>query len=225
MNKKDPFAPLQIKTDRGKVLLVPDPALNFADILDNLRARLDASNGFFNGARIVYDLRGRPFRVEEVKTLRNVLRETAEADVEEVRLGSDIQGLLNWASRALGVTLQADVETAAPVESKPQAVIISHTCRSGTTVTSEAECIIFGDVNPGAEVIAAGNIIVLGKLRGTAHAGCHGDRTARIWALGFEPNQIRIADLIALPPAEDGTKPARMEMAEVRDDRIYVTTL
>jgi septum site-determining protein MinC len=67
--------------------------------------------------------------------------------------------------------------------------------------------------------------VVFGALRGLAHAGASGERTARIWALSIQPNQIRIADLVAVPPR--GGKPAvsRFEVAEIQNDVIQVVTL
>ena len=73
-------------------------------------------------------------------------------------------------------------------------------------IVSPSDCVVLGDVNPGAEIIAEGDVVVFGALRGLAHAGAGGERTARIWALSIEPNQIRIADLVAVPP--QGAKPA-----------------
>ena len=67
-------------------------------------------------------------------------------------------------------------------------------------IVSPSDCVVLGDVNPGAEIIAEGDVVVFGALRGLAHAGAGGERTARIWALSIEPNQIRIADLVAVPP-------------------------
>ena len=216
------FLPIKIKSDRNRIMLIPDPSLPFQDITDYLKGKLGESKHFFHGSRIVLDLQKRPFRAEEIRKLKEILHEIVGADLEEVRLGDGFQGLLNWASRTMGVTVHTEM---VPETSSPQAMVISQTCRSGMRIESEAECVILGDVNPGAEVVAEKDIIIMGKLRGTAHAGCRGDRNARIWALGIEPNQLRIADLIAIPPSETHSKEVRMEVAEVRDDRIYVTTL
>lgn len=68
--------------------------------------------------------------------------------------------------------------------------------RSGQRVEFEGSLVIIGDVNPGAEVIAGENIIVLGELRGLAHAGAKGNRDAVIEAVGIEATQLRIADII-----------------------------
>jgi len=104
-------------------------------------------------------------------------------------------------------------------------MIVRGTCRSGTLVESQSDCIVLGDVNPGAEVIAVGDIIVFGRLRGVAHAGATGNRSACIWAISIEPSQLRIADLVALPPRGDKPVPKRFEMAEIQDNMIQVITL
>ena len=56
--------------------------------------------------------------------------------------------------------------------------------------------VVIGDVNPGAEVIAGENIIILGDLRGLAHAGAKGNRDAIIEAVSIYATQIRIADSV-----------------------------
>ncbi|TMC53708.1 MAG: hypothetical protein E6J26_08725, partial [Chloroflexi bacterium] len=71
-------------------------------------------------------------------------------------------------------------------------IVVRSTLRGGSAVHHEGHVIIVGDVNPGAEVIAAGDVIVWGKLRGLVHAGAMGDNGAIVCALLFEPTQLRI---------------------------------
>ena len=68
--------------------------------------------------------------------------------------------------------------------------------RSGQRIEFEGSFVVIGDVNPGAEVIAGENIVVLGELRGLAHAGAKGNRDAIIEAVEIEAAQIRIADVV-----------------------------
>jgi septum site-determining protein MinC len=80
------------------------------------------------------------------------------------------------------------------------------TLRSGDHLQVKGPLLVLGDVNPGARVSAGGDVRVWGRLRGVAHAGCHGDRSARIVALQLRPLQLRIAEAVArgpedLPPA------------------------
>jgi septum site-determining protein MinC len=76
------------------------------------------------------------------------------------------------------------------------------TLRSGDHIEAAGSLLVLGDVNPGARVSAGGHVLVWGRLRGVAHAGCHGDQGARIVAMGLQPLQLRIADVIARGPQE-----------------------
>lgn len=71
-----------------------------------------------------------------------------------------------------------------------------HSLRSGQRLEFNGSIVVLGDVNNGAEVIAGENIVVLGALRGLAHAGAKGNKEAIICAGSIEVNQIRIADIV-----------------------------
>lgn len=68
--------------------------------------------------------------------------------------------------------------------------------RSGQRIEYEGSLVVLGDVNAGAEVIAGENIVVLGILRGLAHAGAKGNKEAIIAAASIEAPQIRISNII-----------------------------
>lgn len=68
--------------------------------------------------------------------------------------------------------------------------------RSGQKLESEGSLVILGDVNSGAEVMASDNIVVLGALRGLAHAGAKGNKQAIIAAGLIDTVQIRIANVV-----------------------------
>ena len=68
--------------------------------------------------------------------------------------------------------------------------------RSGQKIEFEGSLVILGDVNGGAEVLAGENIVVLGILRGMAHAGAKGNKEAIIAAASIESPQIRIANIV-----------------------------
>ena len=77
---------------------------------------------------------------------------------------------------------------------------IRKTIRSGQSISSDGNITIIGDVNPGAEIIAKGDITVWGILGGIAHAGSDGNNYARIRALKLNPVQIRIGEIFARRP-------------------------
>ncbi len=74
------------------------------------------------------------------------------------------------------------------------------TVRSGQSISSDGNIIVIGDVNPGAEIIAKGDITVWGILGGIAHAGSDGNNYAKIRALKLNPVQIRIGEVFARRP-------------------------
>ncbi len=77
---------------------------------------------------------------------------------------------------------------------------IRKTIRSGQSISSDGNIVIVGDVNPGAEIIAKGDVTVWGILAGIVHAGSEGNSYARIRALKLNPVQIRIGDVLARRP-------------------------
>ena len=77
---------------------------------------------------------------------------------------------------------------------------IRKTIRSGQSISSDGNIIVIGDVNPGSEIIAKGDITVWGILGGIAHAGSNGNNYARIRALKLNPVQIRIGEVFARRP-------------------------
>ncbi|BAU11733.1 septum site-determining protein minC [Leptolyngbya sp. NIES-3755] len=93
--------------------------------------------------------------------------------------------------------LAAKQETAVAME---EPLYIQMTLRSGTEIRHNGTVVVMGDLNPGSTIIAEGDILVWGRLRGVAHAGCKGNVKSLIMALQLEPTQIRIADYVARAP-------------------------
>ena len=103
------------------------------------------------------------------------------------------------------------------------ALLIQRSVRSGQRYRYVGTIIVVGDVNPGAELIADGDIIVWGKLRGVVHSGANGNDNAFISALVLAPTQLRIGKFIARTPDPVGKRPRHAppaEIARVRDGNI-----
>ncbi|MGM0419547.1 MAG: septum site-determining protein MinC [Bacillota bacterium] len=101
-------------------------------------------------------------------------------------------------------------------------ILIKGTLRSGQAVEHPHNLVVMGDVNPGAEVRAGGDIIVFGRLMGLVHAGAGGKKTAQVAALKLAPTQIRIANKISRPPEDNDLQAFRPEKAYIKDDMIVV---
>ena len=83
--------------------------------------------------------------------------------------------------------------------------------------------VVLGDVNPGAEIVAGGDIIVWGVLRGMVHAGYPDNEHALVCSLHLAPVQLRIAHLLSRPPEGLEVQP-RPEIASIRQGQIVVET-
>ena len=124
-----------------------------------------------------------------------------------------------------GTAAVASAAVAIPQQSRPVPVGISTlyhrgTLRGGQALHNLGNLIVIGDVNPGAELVASGDIVVFGSLRGVAHAGAQGDRGARVIALELAPTQLRIATVIATSGDDRGKRGP--EHASIVDERIVV---
>jgi septum site-determining protein MinC len=162
---------------------------------------------------------GRLFETHEL-TLWAVLAEDA-ATREAARRAGLATRLSGSATDLEGNALAggANGEPAATKEPPlANALLLRETVRSGRAVWHDGHVVIVGDVNPGAEVMAAGSVIVWGRLRGLVHAGALGDATAVICALELNPTQLRIAGHIAVAP--DNGPGRAPEQAAIRDGQI-----
>ncbi len=95
------------------------------------------------------------------------------------------------------------------------------TLRGGQALHHAGNIVVIGDVNPGTELVATGDIVIFGRLLGVAHAGAQGDNDAKVYALHLQATQLRIATCIAVDEerSRDASEP---EVAFVRDGRIVI---
>ncbi len=108
------------------------------------------------------------------------------------------------------------------VRTKGETIIVAKTIRAGGIVESTGSLIILGDVNAGAELIAEDDIIVIGTLRGVAHAGATGNELAVIWAQKILSPQLRIAGVLAQAGGDSPGDNKNPEVAHLKDGQIVI---
>ena len=196
---------------------------DWSEASHTLLEKLLEKQDFFRGARLVLQLGGRSLGAADLGKLRDDLGDL------QINLWTVLSesALTENAAKALGLevslprpqsALPPDLPPISPSEDGSQAILVDHTLRSGKSVRFPGHVIVLGDVNAGAEVVAGGNIIVWGRVRGTVQAGSEGDVTALICALDLAPTQLRIANAIATSPKRRG-KP-EPEIAKMKDGQI-----
>ncbi|MDY0018986.1 MAG: septum site-determining protein MinC [Anaerolineae bacterium] len=187
---------------------------SWEEVLSALERSLNEAGSFFQGGRVILELQGQSLGEEDLQLLRALL-EQHELELWAV-LGGDeaVQHL----ARMYGIRTRLPASTPQP-STKPlgNALLSAKTLRSGQSLYFPEHITLVGDINPGAEVTAGGNIVVWGRVQGVVHAGAMGDTTAVICALDLNPSQLRIATLIARAPEEKKRRPIKPEMAMIRD--------
>ncbi len=94
-------------------------------------------------------------------------------------------------------------------------LLVQKTLRSGQSIKHSGNVVILGDVNPGAEIIADGHVIVIGTVRGVIHAGASGDESATITAFYLTPTQLRIGKFISRSAEGNRPCPESPEVARI----------
>ncbi|MBN1487399.1 MAG: septum site-determining protein MinC [Anaerolineae bacterium] len=215
------WMPLSIKGTPQGLLLQPK-SQSWTEFLEALKQSLYDAPAFFKGGRVILDLGKRELKEDELLALRKLLN---EHDIELFAvLGEDAQ--TQRTTRSYGIRTRLPGERHSQQRTnEPQvqgnALFLQKTLRSGQSIDFAGTIIILGDVNPGAEVKAGGNIMVWGKARGLLHAGAMGDENAVICALDMQPAQLRIAGYINRAP-EGKNYQSQPEMAMVDGTMIVV---
>lgn len=184
-----------------------------------LLTQIDGRASFFQGARLVLDIGTQALGVDEMVQLRDLLSErgiSLWAVLSESPKTEKTAQLLGLATRLSNKPRVEEKRPAAAPVGEDAALFLSKTLRSGTRIEYPGHVVIFGDVNPGAEVVAEGNVIVWGRVRGVIHAGAKGNRQAVICALDLSATQLRIADEVSatLKPQKN----PRPEVASINKD-------
>ena len=175
---------------------------------------------FFKGAHLALDVGNQVLHVAELSTLRDQLSESSIslwAILSESPVTKETAQNLGLATR-ISKPRPSETQDSLPEPPKNTALWVRQTLRSGQQVEYKGNVVVIGDVNPGAEIVAAGSVVVWGRLRGMVHAGAQGDEQAVVCALDFSPAQLRIANEIAISPERKG-KP-QPEIARLKDGRL-----
>lgn len=188
---------------------------------------VEDKSAFFRGARVALDVGNHILRAAELGGLRDRLSSKGIALWAVISNSPVTEQTAQVLGLATRVSTPRPERTIRPLDTNlagESAIFVQRTLRSGFKVSHHGHIIVLGDVNPGAEVIAGGNVIVWGRLRGTVHAGVDGDENAVICALELMPTQLRIAGLaLTAPPPKRtafGRSKQEPEMARILNGQL-----
>lgn len=212
---------VMIKGDKHGIVLVMDKDIPFSDLLENIAAKFSSAAKFYGNANMAITFKGRNLSIEEERQVLDTIESNTKLNIICI-VDNDEERQAFFKKAVEEKLLATDTKNGQ---------FHKGTLRSGQILEAESSIIILGDVNPGAKVIAKGNVIVLGSLKGTIYAGVNGNKNAFVVALYMSPSQIRIGDTIARAPDTDvynkNKKIFEIEpkIAFVEDGNIYIEKL
>lgn len=210
---------VEFKGTRDGVIIYCLEDASFSEILSDLAERLKQRAAFFGEAPVKVDIGQRKLTAKERAALKGVIEENSRLKLLAVQTSSERKPAVVAAKR------QGEIEDLRLDGFKEgRSLVIKRTLRSGQYIRFPGNVIVLGDVNPGAEIVADGDIYVFGTLRGIAHAGVSGDRSASVVALRLAPTQLRIADVISRAP-DDSSFPDQPEYAYINEKRIMIAAI
>ena len=239
--------PVMIKGNKYGFTLYLDPETGFPELLSQVGERFAQSGKFFTGeSQIAIRFEGKALSFEEQNEVIDKIEENSDVRISYVIDGDEHnEAYFKAAVEQYGQKLR-DAFAKEKEEYKDELIktvpgyyeqgnlssdgqFYKGTLRSGQSIDVENSIVIVGDVNPGADVVAGGNVVVLGCLKGSVAAGYPDNRSAFVLSLDMQPMQVRIGDLIARSPDDKGKSKKRKKekepetkIAYVENENIYI---
>jgi septum site-determining protein MinC len=227
---------IAIKGTRNGLLLTLEPETPFSDLLTALSERLAEAPSFFRGASLALDTtrrslqRGERTQLEALLSYYHMSVAAQETPTAAPPALASSPGAHENARKESGDLAEVNTSQATDPQAHNEqpalreaddTLFLRRTVRSGQAIHHASNVVVLGDVNPGGEIVAGGDIIVWGVLRGMVHAGYPDNEQALICSLLLAPVQLRIAHLLSRPPEGYEAQP-RPEVAAIRDGQIVV---
>lgn len=152
------------------------------EIVESLKKKITQLKKSYKDAKTPVLITGKVLKEKERTEIKNIIQEKIN-----VKVSFDMPQELGL--HGIKKSFSQEIESS-------QTKFHKGAVRSGQKIEYEGSIVVLGDVNGGAEIIAGDNVIVLGVLRGLAHAGAYGNKKAIIASASIDCKQIRIADII-----------------------------
>lgn len=219
------------------ILIILDEKAPFEQIQKALLKKLKNAKSFFKDANTSISFKGRELSEDEESTLLNIVAKESGIDIsfvtninseEEHNTSSSEQQINNQTQNNQPIQeYEKEINSIQNILENNLATITHFhkgSLRSGQSITFNGSVVVIGDVNPGSKIVAEGNIIVLGKLKGVVHAGCYGNKDCFICALHMMPTQLIIGDCL-VPFPNDTNRDIVPEYAYIKNNQIFVDQL
>lgn len=204
-----------IKSCKHGLIVHLDASASYTEILEELRMKFTASARFFEGTAMAITFEGRVLTKPQEQEIIDLITETAHINIVCIFDPKEETERL----------YQSVVDRCLEDLPRREGQFYRGTLKKRQVLESEKSVIILGDVDFGATVVSKGNIIVLGTIRGSVHAGAAGNKKAFVVALSMKPQLLRIADTSAHHVYLRKEVRAEAKMAWLDGERIYIDPL
>lgn len=174
--------PVGINMKKDEIMIRISEKATHEEIIQCLNKKIPALKKLYKTEKTPICVTGKILKNKEIEEIRKII--TDEIDVNVTFDSPKVLGL-----HGIKKVFEKDIDLS---ETK----FFKGSLRSGKKLEFEGSLVVLGDVNGGAEVVAGENIVVLGNLRGLAHAGAKGNKKAIIATNKIECPQIRIANIV-----------------------------
>lgn len=207
------------------IIIILDENIDFDNLKEIFLKKVNQAKSFFEDANISITFKGRELSENEEMQLLEIISNQSGLNIsflnnDEYKNSINMQNIQNIQN----IQEQPKREIYSLIANNNQTFYHKGSLRSGQRIDFSGSVVVIGDVNPGAQILAEGNIIVLGKLKGSAHAGCKGAEGCFISALHMKPTQLIIKESIIFFP-EDLEKERGPEYVYIKDGEIFVEGL
>ena len=197
---------ITISMRKNNIVIKIKEEATYKDVIEELNKKLPKLKEMYKEEKNPINVVGKILKIKEMEEIRKLISDKIHVDIsfespEELGLA--------------GIKKVYEQDVADSITR-----LFRGSLRSGQKLEFEGSLVIIGDVNSGAEVIASDNIIIVGTLRGLAHAGAKGNKMAIIAANSIEGPQVRIANVVKEIEKSDIT--TQKQYAYVEEDTIIL---
>lgn len=173
---------ISINLKKNEILIKISENAEQREIIESLKKKIPELKKLYKDEKTPITVTGKILKNKEIDEIQNLIKEKIDVEIEfDMPKALGLSSITRTFNREIGIS-----------ETK----FHRGSLRSGQKLETEGSLVILGDVNSGAEVMASENIVVLGCLRGLAHAGAKGNKQAIISAGLLDTVQIRIANIV-----------------------------
>lgn len=204
-----------IKSNKYGLVVHLDAEAEYGMILEELRVKFTESARFFRDASMAVTFEGRMLTRVQEQEIIDLISDAAHVHIVCIFDKDENTERL----------YQSVVEQSLEDLPRREGQFYRGTLKKRQVLETEKSIIVLGDVDFGATVVSKGNIVVLGAIRGTVHAGAAGNRDAFIIALSMKPQTLRIADIAAPHVYLRKEEKPEARIAKIDGEHIYIDPL